>query len=93
MSWIWQTALGVCAFDQFRRRLLCARPDDDFDTRRRLRAQSFEALLDGALNPLFRGFTAVEGRSKAAAECLPAMSAVKDKGYFAAPKNVAAVIG
>jgi hypothetical protein len=64
-----------------------------FDAGDRLRAQSFEALLDGALNLLFRRFKVVEGRSKAVAECLPALPAANDKDGLTAPQRVAAVIG
>jgi len=64
-----------------------------FDAGNGLRAQSFEALLDGALNLLFRSFKVVEGRSKAVAEYLPALPAANDKDGLAAPKSVAAVIG
>jgi hypothetical protein len=64
-----------------------------FDAGHRLRAQSFEALLDGALNLLFRRFKVVEGRPEAVAACLPALPAANDKDGLAAPKSVAAVIG
>src|SRR5262245_6305065 len=64
-----------------------------FDAGDRLRAQSFEALLDSALNLLFRRFKVVEGRPKAVAECLPALPAANDKDSLTAPKSVAAVIG
>jgi hypothetical protein len=49
-----------------------------FDSRHGFRAQAFEPLLDGALNLLFRRFKVVEGRSKAVAECLPALTAAED---------------
>src|SRR5215813_1667982 len=64
-----------------------------FDTGHRLRAQSFEALLDGALNLIFRGFKVVEGCAIAVAESLPALTAAEDQDDLAAPKGVAAVIG
>jgi len=64
-----------------------------FDAGDRLRAQSFEALPDGALNLLFWRFKAVEYRSKAVAERLPAPPASNDKDSLAAPKSVAAVMG
>ena len=54
---------------------------------------SYGALLDGALNLLFRRFKVVEGRSKAVAECLPALPAANDKDGLTAPQRVAAVIG
>src|SRR5262245_8429663 len=47
---------------------------NSFDACDRLRAQSFESLLDGALNLLFRHFKVVEGRSEAVAECLPSLA-------------------
>jgi hypothetical protein len=49
-----------------------------FDARHGLRAQAFEALLDGALNLLFRRFKVVEGRSIAVAESFPALTAAED---------------
>jgi hypothetical protein len=64
-----------------------------FDAGNRLRAQSFEALLNGALNLLFRRFKVVEGCSKAVTECLPALPAANEKEVLAAPQRVAAVIG
>ncbi len=64
-----------------------------FDSGNRVRTQSFEALLDRALNLLFRCFKVEEGRSKAVAECLPALSAVNDKDGLAAPQLIAVVIG
>jgi hypothetical protein len=63
-----------------------------FDAGHDLQAPSFEVLLDGALNLLFRRFKVVEGRSKAVAESLPALPALIDKDGLAAPKSVAAVI-
>jgi hypothetical protein len=39
---------------------------------------------------VFRRFKVVEGRSKAVAECLPALPAANDKYGSAAPKSVAA---
>jgi hypothetical protein len=64
-----------------------------FDAGNRLRAQSFDALLDGALNVLFRRFKVMEGRSKTVAECLQALTAANDKDDLASPQRVAAVIG
>ena len=49
-----------------------------FDARHGFRAQAFEPLMDGALNLLFRRFKVVEGRSKAVAESLPALTAAED---------------
>ena len=64
-----------------------------FDARHGFGAQAFEPLLDGALNLLFRRFKVVEGRSKAVAECLPALTTAEDKDGLTAPQGVAAVIG
>ena len=64
-----------------------------FDTGHGFRAQAFESLLDGALNLLFRRFKVVEGRSKAVAESLSALTAAEDKDSLTAPQGVAAVIG
>ncbi len=49
-----------------------------FDAGNRLRAQSFEPFLDGALNLLFRRLKVVEGRSNAVAESLPTLTAAED---------------
>src|SRR5262249_57546630 len=59
-----------------------------FDAGNRLRAQSFEALLNGALNLLFRRFKVVEGRSKAHAECLPPLPAANAKAHMTAPNSL-----
>jgi hypothetical protein len=64
-----------------------------FDAGHCLWAQAFEPLPDRALYFLFRRFQVVEGRSKAIAECFPALPAANDKDGLAAPKSVAAVIG
>jgi hypothetical protein len=64
-----------------------------FNAGNRLRTQSLEALLDGALNLLFRRFKVVEGRYIAVAECLPALTAAEDLDGLTAPQPVAAVIG
>src|SRR5262245_7879307 len=49
-----------------------------FDASDSLRAKPFKPLLDGALNLLFRRFKVVEGRPKAVAESLPALTAAEN---------------
>jgi hypothetical protein len=50
-----------------------------FDARHGFRAQTFEPLLDGALNLLFRGFKVIEDRPETVAESLSTLTAAKTK--------------
>jgi hypothetical protein len=63
-----------------------------FDACDSLRAQSFKALLDSALDFLFRRPKLVEGCAMAVAESPPALPTTDDKSHLSIPQGIAAVI-
>jgi hypothetical protein len=64
-----------------------------FDAGDSLRAQSFKALLDGALDFLFRSLKVVEGRAIAVTESPPTLPTTDDKDHLSVPQEIAAMIG
>src|SRR5262245_66445763 len=52
-----------------------------FDAGDRLRAQSFKALLDGALDFLFRSLKVVEGRAIAVTESPPTLPTTEEQDH------------
>src|SRR6266542_3072850 len=64
-----------------------------FDASDGLRAQSFKALPDGALDFLFRRLKVVEGRAIAVTESPPTLPTTDDKDHLSVPQEIAAMIG
>jgi|GEM_PF-6171394 len=64
-----------------------------FNPRDGFRAQSFQRLMEGALEFLLWRLEIIEGRAIAVAESFPALPTAADKDDLAIPQAIAAVIG